>query len=195
MKTKALVVSMLAAATLLSASAIGQGRPDAATLMAAEREAMKSFAWMDGEWRGIAVSQTEGGERRVRHTERSGPLLGGTIRLIEGRAYRDDGSTGFNAFAVISYDPRAKQYHMVSYAEGNSGDFIITPTASGYVWSIPAGPMTLRYTATFANGTWTEIGERILPGKPAMRIFRMDMRRTGPSQWPAAGAVKPARRP
>jgi len=164
---------------------------DPAALMAAEREAMKVFDWTDGEWRGEAVTQGPQGEHRVTHTERSGPMLGGTVRVIEGHAYNADGSTGFNALAILSFDPATKRYRMASHAEGRFGTFEIVPTAAGYLWSVPAGPMTIRYTATFKDGVWTEVGERIVDGRPPQPFFRMELRKVGDRDWPAAGAVGP----
>jgi hypothetical protein len=183
-----LAFSLLAViATPLSA----QRGPDPAAMMSAEREAMKAFDWTQGEWRGEAVSQTATGEHRVNHTERSGPLLDGTVRLIEGHSYRPDGSTGFNALAMLSFDPVTKKYRMTSHAEGRFGNFEIVPTADGYTWSIPAGPMTIRYTAHYKDGVWTETGQREMQGQPPVPMFRMVMKRVGPSVWPSAGAVKP----
>ncbi|HEY8593241.1 MAG TPA: DUF1579 domain-containing protein [Sphingomicrobium sp.] len=178
---------LLAAATPLAA----QPMQDPAAMMAAEREAMKAFDWTSGEWRGEAVTQTPSGEHRVTHTERSGTLLAGTVRLIEGHAYRADGSTGFNALAMLSYDPAGKKYRMSSHAEGRFGTFEIVPTSDGYVWTVPAGPMTIRYTAHHKDGVWTEIGERVAEGKAPQPFFRMELRKVGPTSWPAAGAVKP----
>lgn len=189
--TYPILISAALAAAAPPAAAAQQQRPNPAAMMAAEREAMKAIDWTDGEWRGVAVTQTATGEHRVTHTERSGALLGGTVRLIEGHSYRDDGSTGFNALAMLSYDPTKKSYRMTSHAEGQFGTFEIVPTSDGYSWSIPAGPMTIRYTAHFKDGVWTEIGERVLEGRPPQPFFRMDLKKVGPTSWPAAGAVKP----
>ena len=181
---------LLLTALMLSSAASAQPADDGPARMAAEREALKAFDWMGGEWRGQAVTQSPSGEHRVVHTERSGPLLDGTVRVIEGHSYKADGSTGFNAFAMISYDPGTRKYLMTSHAEGRYGKFDIVPTADGYTWAIPAGPVTIRYTAHFKDGTWTEIGERITQSGPAQPFFRMDLKRIGPSHWPGAGAVK-----
>jgi hypothetical protein len=47
----------------------------------------------------------------------------------------------------------------------------------------------LRYTATVRDGVWTEIGERIVEGKPPVRTFEMRLKRIGSTDWPAGGAV------
>jgi hypothetical protein len=80
---------------------------------------------------------------------------------------------------------------MRSYAQGYQGDFVITPTADGYTWEIPAGPMTIRYTAVIKDGKWREVGDRIMPGRPPVRFFEMNLVRVGDSDWPGAGAISP----
>lgn len=173
-----------------SSFASAQQPPDPAKLLAAQRDAMAPLAFMDGTWRGPASTVLPSGERHViTQTERIGPLLDGTIKLIEGRGYNADGSTGFNAFAVLSYHPAQQAYDFHSYAMGQSGDFAFKPTADGYVWEIPAGPMTIRYTAVVKDGRWHEVGDRILPGKPPVRFFDMTLQRIGDSAWPGADAV------
>jgi hypothetical protein len=171
-------------------NAYGQGRPDPATLIAAQREAMKSLAMMDGVWRGPAWTILPSGEKHnITQTERIGPFLDGSIKVIEGRGYNADGSVGFNAFGVISHDPATKVYTMHSQAQGRIGDFVIKPTGDGYVWEIPAGPMTIRYTAVIKDGTLHEVGDRIVPGKEPVRFFEMTLKRVGDTDWPAGGAI------
>lgn len=182
----------LAFAVLLSlpAATVAQQMPDPAATLAAQRQALAPLAWMDGEWRGEARSTGMDGKKRVvLQTERIGPLLGGTIKLIEGRGYNDDGSTGFNAFGILSYDVAERKFRFRSYAMGRSGDFAFEPTADGYAWTIPAGSMTIRYIATVKDGVWHEIGERVMEGKPPVKFFEMTLRRLGDSAWPACGAV------
>ena len=161
--------------------------------MASQHEAMQVLSWMDGRWRGTAITQTPTGEHRVTQTERIGNFLGGTIKVVEGRGFNADGSVGFNAFGVISYDAATKAYVFRSYALGRAGTFNISPIPGkrGYVWVIPAGPISIRYTATIENGKWHEVGDRIVPGKEPIRFFDMLLTRVGNSDWPGAGAMKP----
>ena len=80
---------------------------------------------------------------------------------------------------------------MRSYAMGRSGDYILTLLADGVSWEIPAGPMTIRYTAKVKDGTWHEVGERIVPGKEPVRFTELTLKRVGDTTWPTAGAVAP----
>ncbi len=176
----------------VSSIASGQGRPDPAKTIAAQQEAMAKLSSMDGIWRGTAWTLSPSGEKHeITQTERIGPFLDGSVKVIEGRGYDADGKVTFNAFAVISYSPATDAYSLRSYAQGNVGDFALTPSADGYVWEIPAGPMTLRYTAVIKDGTLHEVGDRIVPGKEPIRFFEMNLARVGDSTWPAAGAVSP----
>jgi hypothetical protein len=189
LKMSALLL-IIAGATL---TAFGQqGRPDPATLIASQREAMQRLAFMDGVWRGPAWTILPSGEKHnITQTERIGPFLDGSVKVIEGRGYEPDGKVTFNAFGTISYNPATRVYTLHSYAQGQVGDFVLTPAADGYVWEIPAGPMTIRYTAVIKDGAWREVGDRIVPGKEPVRFFEMNLKRVGDTNWPAAGAVSP----
>jgi hypothetical protein len=173
-----------------SSIASAQGPPDPAALIAAQQKAMTPLAFMDGEWRGTAWTVAPSGEKHtITQTERIGPFLGGSVKVIEGRGYEEDGRVSFNALAVVSYGPDKQAYSMRSFAQGRSGDFALTPSTDGFVWEIPAGPMTIRYTATIKDGTWREVGDRVMPGKDPVRFFEMNLKRVGDTTWPAAGAV------
>lgn len=122
--------------------------------MAAQREAMKKLSSMDGVWRGPASTISPSGERRtITQTERVGPFLEGSVKVLEGRGYESDGGIAFNAFGIISYDPPTQTHTMRSYAQGHVGDFAIMPTVDVFTWDIPAGTMTIRYTAVIKGGT------------------------------------------
>lgn len=176
---------------LVWSTTIAAQRPDPAALIAAQKEAMAPLAYMDGVWRGPAWTILASGEKHnITQTERIGPFLDGSVKVIEGRGYEDDGKVTFNAFGIVAYDPAKKTYTMHSYANGFVGDFPLTPNAEGFIWELPAGPaMTIRYTATVKNGTWREVGDRIVPGKEPQRFFEMNLKRIGDSTWPAGGAV------
>jgi hypothetical protein len=169
-----------------------QGRPDPAVSIAAQRDAMAQFAFMDGVWRGPATTVLPSGDKHeITQTERIGPFLGGTLKVIEGRGYDSDGKVTFNALGIISYSPATRSYSMRSYAQGLSGDFPVERTADGFRWEVPAGPAAIRYTAVVKDGVWTEVGDRFAPGKDPVRFFEMRLTRIADSDWPAGGAVNP----
>jgi hypothetical protein len=173
-------------------TASAQGPPATATLIAAQREAMVRLAYMDGVWRGPAWTILDSGQKHtITQTERIGPFLNGSVKVIEGRGYDADGTVSFNAFGTISYDSFKREYTLHSYAQGRVGDFVLKLTSDGYVWEIPAGPMTIRYTAVVKDGVWHEVGDRIVAGKEPVRFFDMRLTRVGDTNWPAAGAVSP----
>lgn len=185
-------LSLLAAIAAASSTGFAQRPPDPKVLVAAQREKMAPLAYMDGVWRGPATTTLPSGEiHNITQTERIGSFLDGSVKVIEGRGYEPDGRVAFNAFAVISYDPAKLGYNMRSYAQGRVGDFVITPTSDGFVWEIPAGPMTIRYTAVVKDGKWREVGDRIMPGQPPVRFFEMNLVRIGDTDWPGAGAISP----
>jgi hypothetical protein len=133
---------------------------------------------MDGVWRGPATTRTAAGEHKVTQTERIGPMLAGSIKVMEGKAFNADGSVGFNAFAAISYDVGSRAFVLHSYAQGRVGDFALTPTANGY-------------TATLEHGVWTEVGDRNVEGQTPQRFFEMRLSRIGDTQWPAGDGPGP----
>jgi hypothetical protein len=155
-------------------------------------DALKVFAPLDGVWRGPAWTLLPSGQKHtVTQTERIGPFLDGSVKVVEGRGYDPDGRVTFNAFGIISYNTMTKSYSMHSYAQGNAGEFAFKPTSDGYVWEIPGGPNAIiRYTATIKDGTLHEVGDRIVEGKDPVRIFDMMLKRVGDTDWPAAGAIR-----
>lgn len=179
--------SLLAAAPLISRHA----QPgDPADRIAAQCKAMEKFSKLDGQWRGQAWTLLPSGQKhQLIQTERVGPFLDGAVRVIEGRGYELDGSVSFNALGIISYDSDKDAYSMRSYAQGHTGDFAISATEHGFEWEIPAGPMTIRYTAEIVDGTWHEVGDRIAPGRDPVRFYEMTLRRIGDCKWPGEGAM------
>jgi len=155
---------------------------------------MAKLAFMRGVWAGPASGSTpDGGRFAVTQTERMGPMLGGDIIVIEGRGYNADGTTGFNALAVVSWDPQADRYELRSYAQGRAGTFELRLTADGYVWEIPAGPgAVVRFTATVTKDRWREVGEYLAAGKPPRQTFEMNLERVGDTDWPLGTPVAPS---
>lgn len=189
-KLRLTAAALLVLATAPPVTGRAQERPDPAALTAAQREAMAALSSMDGVWRGSAWTLLPSGDKHVIiQTERVGPFLEGSVKVLEGRGYETDGRVAFNALGVISFSTAEHAYSLRSYAQGRAGDFALKPTADGFVWEIPAGPMTIRYVAVIQDGVWKETGDRIMPDKEPVRFFEMNLTRLGDSDWPAAGAV------
>src|SRR3989442_11872778 len=125
-KRRIAVLIFLMMVTGVATTALGQGRQDPATLIAAQREAMQRLAVMDGVWRGPAWTILPSGQKHsITQTERIGPFLDGSIKVIEGRGYEADGRVGFNAFGIVSYDPATHAYNLHLHAQGRMGEFVL----------------------------------------------------------------------
>lgn len=180
------------AAPLLALAVLAGAPPALAQEATPGRDAVQRLAFMQGEWVGEATGTTpEGASYRITQTERIGPMLGGDILAIEGRGYDEGGATVFNAFAVVSWDDSAGRYEMRSYAMGRSGTFPFTLTDDGYVWEVPAGPGVMRYEADVTPTTYHEVGDFVMDGQPARRVFEMTLTRRGDTAWPAGDPVAP----
>lgn len=185
-------IAIASVAWLMALSPAVAQQPGVDTRLAAQRDAMAALASLDGEWRGTSTFHAPNGKTYVSpHTERIGPFLDGTVKVIEGRSYKPDGSLAFNAFAIVSYDPDTQAYHFRSYAMGHANDFPFEATADGFAWETTSDRGTTRYTTTIEDGTWHEVGERIVPGQPPVRFIELKLQRIGDTDWPAAGAVGP----
>ena len=185
--------ALMGVVVIAAAPATAQQGYDPGPRIAAQKEAMKALAMLDGEWRGPAKTLLNDGTwHTITQTERVGPMLDGAVKVIEGRGYEADGSVSFNAFAVISYDPDRKTYSMRSYTSGRQGDYPIVPTSTGFRWEIQAGPqMKIEYEATVKDGVWTEVGTRVPANGPAVKFIEFSVTRLKDATWPAAGVVTP----
>ena len=186
------ISNVLVAASLMLASGTGAAQPpaDPGARIVAQREALAPLQRLDGVWRGTAWTLTPRGRHAIVQTERIGPFLDGSVRVIEGRGYDADGSVSFNALGVISYNPDTSSYSLQSWALGRSGTFPFRVTSDGYMWEVPAGPgAIIRYTATIRDGHLREIGERIVGSGTPMQVFEMNLDRVGDTTWPSGDAV------
>lgn len=187
MKWTFLLPLALAAA---SVPALSAQAPDFEARMEKQRDAMRILSMLDGIWRGPAWALTPSGRQELVQNERVGPAQGGAVKLVEGRGYHEDGSVGFNALGIISYDPDRQAYSIHTHAQGYSGTYPLRPTADGFEWEVPAGPgAVIRYRAVVRDGMWHEVGDRIAGDAPPQRIYEMRLQRLGDTDWPEAGAV------
>jgi hypothetical protein len=170
------LVLSLAAGLALAAQASAQISPDT-------RAAMDKLAWMRGVWSGPATGLTMEGPFSVTQTERVGPMLDGSVLLIEGRAYKADGSLGFNALAVNSWDPETKAYEIRAYSQGRALTAKLEITDNGWTWELPIGGGVVRYAADFKDGVWHETGDATFNGTTT-RILEMSLKKVSETDWP-----------
>lgn len=176
-------LAALATVALAQAPSLPAGTPE-------QRAAMNALDFLDGEWRGQARIGPQGAMVLVQ-TERVGDLLGGSVKVVEGRSYDEAGDTAFNALGVISWDPE-DGYSFSTWTSGMRAVYPIEVTANGFSWSHAAGPNgTMSYTATIADGRWRQIGHYSAPGQEPVTVIEMDLERLGDSDWPSGGAVPP----
>lgn len=191
MTTHPLVAALAVLSLTTSAAPVLAQQMDPAAV-AAQRERMAALDWMDGEWAGTAEIMTAPGQyRTIRHTERVGPMLDGLVKVVEGHSYEPDGSTGFNALAILSWDATQNRYVMRSYTGGLAGDFPLEITPTGWRWSTPSRGGEMRYETVHEGDAWTEVGHYVMPGREPMRVITLSLTRRGDTDWPAAGAVSP----
>lgn len=184
---KRLVPTVFAAVAI---AAHAQHMPNAQELITQQREAMKPLAIIDGVWRGPAWTlQPDGSKRHITQTERIGPFLDGSVKVLEGRGYETDGRVGFNAFGVVYYDSARKAYGLRSWAQGRSGDFKFEPTADGYAWEVPFPGGMVRYVATIKGNKFREVGHTILQGRDPVQTFEMNLERVSDTDWPLGTPV------
>lgn len=182
---------LLLTAALLGAApvALAQGTDNSAAI-AEQKEAIAKLAFLHGEWRGTVSIASRTGKRELIQTERVGPMLDGTVLVIEGTGFAQDGSKAFNAFAVISYDSDSDRYWITSWSDGRNGKFPLTPRAEGFDWETPGpGGAVIRYKATIENGEWHEVGSFEQPHGQIFPFIDMRVSRLGDSVWPASGSV------
>ncbi|MDO1558281.1 DUF1579 domain-containing protein [Brevundimonas sp. 2R-24] len=191
MHRRIFVAAVIASTLGMASPGLGQSSPPAGPAGSqAQRDAIAALSFMDGEWRGTATTYGREGPVTLIQTERVGPLLGGSVRVVEGRGYAEDGSTQFNALGIISWDERAGAYRFRAYAQGFSGDYPFERTENGFRWRTPAGPNAeIRYEATIQDGEWHEVGHYVAEGQPPRPYVELRLRRVGDTDWPGAGAV------
>jgi len=182
----AVLLGLLAACPTTSLLA----QTDRASTIAAQREAMQRLALLDGIWRGPAWSLTSDGRRSLILTERIGTLLDGTVRVLNGRGYRPDGSVDYEALGVIAYDPLTRSYRLTAWSLGSSRVFPLEVTDDGFAWETTAPDgAAIRFRARISEGVWHEIGERRSPNGGTTVVTEIRMTRLGDSAWPAGDAV------
>jgi hypothetical protein len=148
---------------------------------AAQREAMKKFEFMVGQWSGDAtVMRGPAGKITFTQTENVEMKLDGLVMLVEGKGTATDGKVMFQALGMISYDEAAKQYRFRAFNDGRYMDTELTPASDGkgFQWGLNFGPAKMHYTMQLNDkGEWVETGDLLMEGQPPRRVVDINVRR------------------
>ncbi|HEX7150942.1 MAG TPA: hypothetical protein VF618_05600 [Thermoanaerobaculia bacterium] len=173
MKRIAWVLSLLVAT-----SVIAQPRPEA------QLAAMKKLDGMVGVWKGEGWIEMGGPRLAFRGSETVQRKLHGVALLVEGAFFaKPPGAEAevpvHTTLAVISFDPKSAKYAFSTWlATGTSGDHELVLRENGWQWQLQTpGGATVRYTTTFANGQWVEVGERSTDGTTWKQFFEMKLKK------------------
>lgn len=150
--------------------------PDRPAILAA----IKELNFIVGDWEGEGWHLINGKRETSRVTESVRVMAGGTVLAIQGQGKDAEGMVVHDAFAVVAYDAKAKEYKFRSFlSTGTTGEFKATVKDGVLVWEIPA-ERPIRYTVKLDDkGRWFEIGEVNLGGQGRMRFFEMTLTKKG----------------
>lgn len=143
------------------------------------KEAMQQLSYLAGDWSGKAIVKNQSGEMVIDQTEHIEWKLDGMVLSIEGTG-RQNNEITFHAFALVNFDPFAKQYKFRSYVkEGYTTDAyfkIIEPNKFEWGFDIPTGGKS-KYTIVLdpEKKTWHESGEYSRDGNTWMKFIEMNL--------------------
>lgn len=171
----------LAVILILALSAAAQGPPPKPE---AQIAAMKKLEYMAGKWSGEGWMQMGPQRATFRGGETVQRKLDGTAMLVEGAFFgKPPGSEVevpvHTTLAVISYDPKGQKYDFNTWlATGGAGDHVLHLTDNGWYWEMnPPNGGTVRFTTTFKDKTWFEIGEWSSDGAQWRKFFEMTLKK------------------
>jgi len=157
-------------------------QPPAGPDTARQRAEIAKLSWMVGTWEGDAWVQRGPERTELRQHETVSTRLDGLALLVEGegRAKNDPSKVLFRALGVVQWDHYAGGARLSSWTgEGHGSVSPMTITPTGFVWELTIPSGKVRYTATFAAGVWTEIGEWSPDGTTWSKFMEMNLKKTG----------------
>lgn len=143
------------------------------------RKAMAQLAFLAGDWEGTATMMRPNGALQVNQTEHVEWKLNGIVLSIEGTGKMMNGETGFQAFAVLNFDPMDQQYKMRSFVkEGYSTQAyfkILSPNNFEWGFDVPTGKTRYHIVLDEAARTWHETGEYSADGQTWMKFIEINL--------------------
>ena len=156
---------------LLASPALAQQSPSP---VRAQHEAIAKLSFLEGNWSGSAtVNEGPNTPVHITQTERVEPKLDGLILTVEGAGIDPGGRIVFRAFATISYDDAAHQYHIRAYNDGHYVDAELAVDTNGFSWGYSAGPVHIVNTMHLTAGEWDEKTVSTTGQNPPLTIVEM----------------------
>jgi hypothetical protein len=147
------------------------------------RDQLKPFSFIVGNWKGTATIQQQGGTTiKVNQEEKISWQLDSTLINIEGIG-RDPvtNKKNFHAYAIIFYNPTTQQVGMKSFTmEGRQTDaYFKTLAENQFEWGfeLPNNRGKIKYLITLStkDKTWNETGEFSQDGTQWYPFMSMDL--------------------
>ena len=172
----------IAAILLLSVLPLAAAAQTPPSPQAAE---MKRLDFLVGRWQGEGWIVLGRGERYAfRQAENVQRKVDGAVLLIEGLGKSKDpvnaGAVVHNAFAVVSYDKRARAFRWYAIrANGDPVDTQLKVSENMLAWGMPhPSGGEIRFTIRLnEKGQWFEVGEFSRDGETWQKFFEMTLTR------------------
>ncbi len=162
--------------TFLLALPAAAQRPDHSE---ACRKAMSQLGFLAGDWEGTATVIRPNCALQVHQTEHVEWKLNGLVLSIEGTGKMATGETGFQAFAVLHFDPMDQQYKMRSFVkEGISTQAyfkILSPNNFEWGFDVATGKTRYHIVLDESARTWRETAEYSADGQTWMKFIEMNL--------------------
>lgn len=177
-----LTVAFVSGFGLLSVLHPAENSGPPATGAAEQKAAIARLQVMVGEWQGRGTIEMPQGRYEFHGGERVQLKIDGLALLIEGSFFHRDAEgrevPSHTTLGVISFDPRSRTYRFHSWlANGMSNAAELKLVPDGWQWEIVHPRGRMRYTTSFADGDWVEIGERTSDGTTWQPFFEMRLKR------------------
>lgn len=131
------------------------------------RDQLKPFSFMIGNWKGAAIIQQQGGTSiKVNQEEKISWELDSTLINIEGIGMDPvTNKKSFHAYAILFYDPDTRQLGLKSFTmEGRQTDAyfkVLSENQFEWGFDLPSNRGKIKYTITLSlkGGIWIEEGQ------------------------------------
>ena len=145
---------------------------------------------MDGCWRGPASTVLPSGVKHdVTQTERIGPFLDGSVKVLEGRGYDSEGKVSFNAFRNYFVRSADAKVHASFVCAGKSQAIFRSRLTRDRLRLGDCRRTDDNSLHRDRQRRSVERSRRLhVSGKDPQRFFEMNLKRVSDTKWPADGS-------